>query len=298
MYICVDWAATIRRIPPLIDENSILFLNTIHRKRTKDPANLFFQLHAYILRDIFKRTGENYFLGDLPVPDDATLKPILNRPLPYLRAFRRGIFSDRGRMLLACMEAYLGTRSLQVGRPSQSDDCLSYTSSFENIWEFILARIFQPGAEPKYKLAPGKWVSWPDRKKEVGIKPEADLLVRDPEITIVDAKDYRIFNGSPLLGSRLGGAGDHYKQVIYRTLMASGNSPATVNILAFPSLDQKSLFQLNGCHHWPSIPQSPVFEVCVDYDKAIKHWLGDTRLNVFEEFKKLLADVASLKQSV
>ena len=294
----VDWPATMGRVPPLLDGKSIIFPNTIHRKRTKDPGNLFSQLHAYILRQVFIKTGEKHMLGGLPVSDEANLKPVLKSPLAYLRAFRREIFSDRGRMLLACAEAYLGISGLKIGRPSSADDCLSYTSSFEHIWEFILARIFQPEAEPKFELAEGQWVSWPALEAKNGIRPVADLLVRDPQVTIIDAKDYRIFNGSPLLGSRLGSPGDHYKQIIYRTLMAAGSSPAAVNILAFPSIDQTSLFQLNGCHHWPSISQSPVFEVCVDYDKAIKHWLGDAKINVSFEFEKLLANIADLKSAM
>ena len=291
----VDWSATIKRIQALTDEESIIFPDTIHHRRTRNPNDLFSLIHAYTLRQIFVRTGEKHLLTDLPVPDEAALKPILIRPLSYFRAFRREIFSDRGRMLLACIEAYFGTRTLHIGRPSQADDCLSYTSSFENIWEFILGQIFRPNAESKCRLAPGEWLSWPSQTTTVGITPEADLLVKQPEITIVDAKDYRIFNGSPLLGSRLGFPGDHYKQIIYRTLMASGDSPATANILAFPSLDQKLLFQLNGCHYWPGIKNSPVFEVCVDYDKAIKHWLGDDRLDVASQFQKLLTEIAALR---
>ena len=104
---------------------------------------------------------------------------------------------------------------------------------------------------------------------------------------LIDAKDYRILNGSKWQGSN----GDHYKQIIYRQLLAAPMDSKVVNILAFPSLGQKSLFAIRGCHHWKEIQGSRVFEVTVDYDLAVKRWLGETSLNVKAEVAALLDEI-------
>jgi hypothetical protein len=117
------------------------------------------------------------------------------------------------------------------------------------------------------------------------MQPEFDVLLQSGDADVlVDAKDYRLLNGSKWQGSN----GDHYKQIIYRQLLASPKDTNIVNILAFPSLGQKSLFAIRGCHHWKEIPGSRVFEVTVDYDLAVKRWLRETSLDVKGELAVLL----------
>src|SRR5262249_22418369 len=115
-----------------------------------------------------------------------------------------------------------------------------------------------------------------------------------PAFTIIDAKDYRVINGSLLLGS----AADHYKQIVYRALLEGRTSGQPINILAFPSIGQTSLFVLRGCHYWSMIRQSTVFEVLVDYELAIKHWLGEATIPVEAAFQTLLTNIADLTASI
>ncbi len=61
-----------------------------------------------------------------------------------------------------------------------------------------------------------------------------------------------------------------------------------INILAFPCLGQKSLFEIRGCHHWKEIEGSRVFEVTVDYDLAVKRWLREISIDIKAEMAGLL----------
>lgn len=88
-----------------------------------------------------------------------------------------------------------------------------------------------------------------------------------------------------------------YKQIIYRQLATSENS-TVVNILAFPSLGQKSLFVIHGCHHWKEIQGSRVFEVTVDYDLAVKRWLRETSLDIKAEIGALLSELQKFSEKV
>lgn len=290
----VSWPATLARCTPLLNENEILFYNTIHDKRAKDPSDLFYRLHLHILKEIFALTAEGSEILDSSSDEDGSLVAALRNPATLLRGLRRRIFTDRGRKLLGYIEAYLGLRTLLASSRHLRDYTLSYTAAFENVWELILAGLFTPEAKPNFALPEGKWAPWPPSSLRTGFSPRADLVLEKPNAVILDAKDYRVINGSPLIGA----PADHYKQIIYRILFQSKDSKPIVNILAFPSIDQRQLFQLKGCHFWENMTHSRVFEVFVDYDMAVKHWLGERRTEVDAAFKTLLSEIATLESKM
>jgi hypothetical protein len=120
------------------------------------------------------------------------------------------------------------------------------------------------------------------------MQPEFDIRLHSGGTDVlVDAKDYRLFNGSKWQGSN----GDHYKQIIYRQLLTVPVDSKVVNILAFPNLGQRKLFAIRGCHYWKEIEDSRVFEVTVDYDLSVKHWLRESPLDIKQEIAALLEEI-------
>jgi hypothetical protein len=172
------------------------------------------------------------------------------------------------------------------------EDLLSYTKDFEDIWEQVLRDLMAPGLT-KRTLPAGAWYGWPDESTNKGMQPEFDirLEIADADV-LVDAKDYRLLNGSKWQGSN----GDHYKQIIYRQLLATSENSTVVNILAFPSLGQKTLFAIRGFHHWKEIQGSCVFEVTVDYDLALKHWLREISLDVKSEISLMVNELRQFSE--
>ena len=81
-------------------------------------------------------------------------------------------------------------------------------------------------------------------------------------------------------------------------MLAAPLDTKVVNILAFPSLGQKSLFSIRGCHHWKEVPGSRVFEVTVDYDLAVKRWLGEISLDVKAEMAALLTEIQNFNEKM
>jgi hypothetical protein len=148
----------------------------------------------------------------------------------------------------------------------------------------------------KRTLPAGEWYGWPDASADKGIEPKFDIRLASGDADVlVDAKDYRLLNGSKW---RDGAAGDHYKQIIYRQLLTAPKDSNVVNILAFPSVGQKSLFAIRGCHHWKEISSSRVFEVTVDYDLAVKRWLRETSLDIREEMSNLLKQLQEFSEKL
>jgi hypothetical protein len=216
------------------------------------------------------------------------------KPSGYLRDLRASTFDERGRFLINAISAYLGESSLIGADSHVREELLSYTKDFEDIWEKMLRDLMAPELK-KRTLPPGEWYQWPDATANKGMQPEFDITLESGDTDVlVDAKDYRVINGYKLQGSN----GDHYKQIIYRQLLARPNDSKAINILAFPSLGQNVLFSIRGCHHWSEIPGSCVFEVTVDYDLAVKRWLREISLDVNKEIEKLLNEINKFAKEI
>jgi len=283
----VDWSQTIRRSTTVLSGSDVFFDNTVHFARKRDLSHPLYLLHIACLKEIFKLTGERSDLERSEALDASAFRRVVAKPRNYLRDLRASVFDDRGLFLIAAISAFLSESSLFGTERHVHEGLLCYTKDFEDIWELVLRDLLAPGLT-KRTLLSGKWYGWPDGLAKKGMQPEFDVRLKSGDSDVlVDAKDYRLLNGSKWQGS----SGDHYKQVIYRLLLGAPDDLDVVNILAFPWMGQKSLFEIRGCHHWKEIPGSCIFEVTVDYDLATKIWLREISLDSKTEFSKLLYQI-------
>ena len=283
----VNWSRTIGRSTPLLNGGEVLFDNTFHHARKRDMSHPLCLLHIACLKEIFSLTGERSGLEDTDALDANTFRRMKAKPRSYLRDLRTSTFDERGRFLISAISSFLGESRLAGAELAVREALLSYTKDFEDIWEQVLRDLMAPGLT-KRTLPAGEWHGWPEASTKKGMQPEFDIRLESSDADVlIDAKDYRLLNGSKWQGSN----GDHYKQIIYRQLLASPAGSSVLNILAFPSLGQKSLFAIRGCHHWKEIEGSRVFEVTVDYDLAIKHWLREVSLDIKAEVAALVDEL-------
>jgi hypothetical protein len=287
----VDWSRTIRRSTTVLNGQDVFFDTTVHHARRRDMSHPLCLLHIACLKEIFALTGERNELKTAEALDERTFERIKANPGGHLRALGTSTFDERGRFLVAAIGSFLSEYSLLGTGREIREEFLSYTKDFEDIWELVLRDLMAPSLT-KRTLPAGEWYGWPDASANKGMQPEVDIrLVSGGDEVLIDAKDYRVLNGSKWQGSN----GDHYKQVIYRQLLSTRSSQV-INILAFPSLGQKKLFAIRGCHHWKEIQDSLVFEVTVDYDLAVKRWLRETPLDIKEEIEMLLRDLIEFRK--
>ena len=283
----VDWPRTIRRSTTVLSGRDVFFDNTVHHARKRDMSHPLCLLHIACLNEIFALTGERSDLETSEALDANAFRRVKAKPRSYLRDLRASTFDERGRFLIGAIRSFLSESRLLGVKRQVREELLSYTKDFEDIWEQVLRDLMAPGLT-KRTLPAGEWYGWPDASANKGMQPEFDIrLERGDADVLVDAKDYRLLNGSKWQGSN----GDHYKQIIYRQLLAAPKDSKVVNILAFPSLGQKSLFAIRGCHHWKAIQDSRVFEVTVDYDLAVKRWLREISFSVKDEIAVLLDEL-------
>ncbi len=283
----VNWSRTINRSNAILSERDVFFDYAFHQTRKRDMSHPLCLLHIACLKDVFKLTGERSDLEDAESLDANTFRRVKAQPRSYLRDLRASTFDDRGRFLISAISSFLSESGLLGTDRKVKEDLLSYTKDFEDIWEQVLRDLIALGLT-KRTLPAGEWYGWNDTSFNKGMQPEFDILLETKDSHfLIDAKDYRILNGSKWLAS----TGDHYKQIIYRQLLATKKEKKVLNILAFPSLGQKSLFMVRGFHHWKEISGSCVFEVTVDYDLAIKCWLREISLDVKGEIDLMLNEL-------
>lgn len=280
----INWPKTIHRSTKMLNGCEIFFTDMIHHARKRDMSHPLCLLHIACLKEIFGLTGERSDLEGVQSLDSDTFRKVKAKPRSYLRELRASTFDERGRFLISAINSFLSESSLHGAKREAREDLLSYTKDFEDIWELILRDLMAPG-QTKRTIPAGEWYAWPDASVNKGMQPEFDIRIESCNADVlVDAKDYRLLNGSKWQGSNA----DHYKQIIYRQLLAAPKDSESINILAFPSLGQNSLFSIRGCHRWKELQDSCVFEVTVDYDLATKRWLRENSLDVTSELSLLI----------
>ena len=290
----VHWERTVRNCPVLVSQKEVVYVDFAHRHRRKDTSHPLCLLHLTCLKEIFSFTGEKSGLEEVEGLASGVFGAISRKPKSYLRDLRARVFDERGLFLLRTISAYLGESRLLSGENNRSEQLLSYTKDFEDIWERLLRDLLAPGMTGR-QLPAGEWRVYPKGDSEEGKVPELDILFHENGTdVIVDAKDYRVLNGSKMLGN----SSDYYKQVLYRLLLSVAESENVLNILAFPSVGQNSLFRIRGCHFWKQLPHSRVFEVTVDYDLATKLWLKEIAVDVNEEIRKLVERLRSFSSEI
>jgi hypothetical protein len=281
----INWSRTMRRSQVVFSSSGIFFPELAHRVRRRDASNPLSLLQISCLKEIFAFTGERNELERVAGMDTAVFRSLRQRPRSFLRELRASVFDERGRLLLETIAAYFGEAALRSSDTAVRDELLSYSKDFEDIWEEVLRTLMAPAMRSR-TLPRGSWCSYPTESVEDGIKPRFDILLESKHADLlVDAKDYRVINGSRLLGTE----SDYYKQIIYRLLLPTKANREVLNILAFPNLGQKSLFQVRGVHFWPELPRSRVFVVTVDYDLATRIWLKELSIDV----QAAMSDLAS-----
>ena len=290
----VHWPLTIRGASAVLADRDIFFDNTVHRSRKRDLTHPLYRLHITCLKEIFSLTGERFDLEDMDALDQTELRKLKANPRSFFRELRASTYDTRGRFLIASISSFMGGSSLLGFAAESPEELLSYSKDFEDIWEQVLRDLMAPKLKER-KIAAGQWHSWPSAAVAKGMQPEIDIRIQS-EISdvLIDAKDYRLLNGSKWKGSN----GDHYKQIIYRQLLNAHKGIPVVNILAFPSLGQKSLFAIRGCHYWKEIEGSHVFEVTVDYDLAIKCWLREVSFDMDKEMGDLLEQLNAFNKKI
>lgn len=276
----IDFSSTIRKESPILNDEEVLYLNTLHHAKERHENHPLCKLQKKVLSEIFRLTGEKRIFKKY---DNSSCLET-EKMFLLLRRLKPLIFDDRGLSLLAYIESYIGRTSLKRSDRAIKEELLSYTKDFEDIWETVLRDVLAPKMGSR-ALPSGKWYTWPSLQEEEGIEPEIDIYINNPQISVlIDAKDYRIFDGSKISGT----SNDHYKQIIYRYLMSTKIPSKMINILAFPVVGQNKLYEIRGLHLWRELPDSCVFEVDVDYEIIVKKWLKEIFVDVEKETSDLL----------
>lgn len=276
-HLPINWQRTHSQSMPLLDAGDAYYYDTLHLKKFNNSEDFICRLYASCLSEVFSLTSESSLDANVPRLDTRTFQQVRRSPSRYITPLLHTSYKDRVRKILYLILAYLEATRLQIGGATKKSPLLGYSASFENIWELILRDVLRGDADRR--LETGLWIDANSDSTKPGITPETDIKVSNaPVDVLLDAKDYRLLSAPPF-----GSPNDYYKQIIYAELFRPKKNRKKVflNFLLFPSSNRGgNLFNLLGCHYWKSLENSIVFDVTVDYERIVDHWLGRSRLDV------------------
>ena len=277
----VDWPRTLRSRPPLLDENGVVWFDTVHRARARDPRDPVHRLHAWAVANVLALTGESPLSPRGPFLTASERDTVAANPGRYVDALLARTYRDRGRHLLRligawtrrspdCRRARRTPRPRPPARPVVRERVGARPPRAPRQHRGVRVARFRPG--PGHRRRPdssrGKGAIVP----KVDIRRQSDLASRSSTSSTLRTR--------PSSPGRTGSAADHYKQVVYAQLLDLPVGSDLVNALLFPAVMPVRTVRVLGVHGWPTrLQRSRVVEAAVDFERVVRAWLGDASLD-------------------
>lgn len=145
----IDWARTIKQITPIIQGNSLIYLDTIVRNSTPNANMMITLINKYCVYESFKRIGWLYL--DY-LPEKAYAPADKNTMIAILKYKMGNTNNDLNKRLFNSMIAML---EFKGSCNTDKEICIG-TNKFENVWEKLIDSAF--GNSKKRAYVPrGQW---------------------------------------------------------------------------------------------------------------------------------------------
>jgi hypothetical protein len=300
----IQWSRTIQGSQALISDDGVFYFDTIHRSRRRDPFDLFHRLHASVVREVHLLLGDPVIVSEEVVLDDETFAEVCAAPETFLAPIRERMYRERGRRLIDLISQFLNASARSAAAEASGESALCMTKDFEFVWEHMVRSIFENDqGRAIARLSAGRWFDARTQLEAAGIRPRADVLRAVATasedafryVCVLDAKDKEIVE----LTGRSGSESDHYKQLVYASLLSSEPAERFLNVLAFPflTLDASGTeaVRLLGCHWWWEMPQSSVFELALNYVTVCEAFLYERAIDAEGVIEMLLSADAAVR---
>lgn len=204
-----DWGKTFKKVQPMIQGNSYIYLDQVNRTQTPNYNRLITRIHKFCVYESFERIGWLYTLNKPEMPDIVFDKTqfiaVLN---DKFSSTNNDVDKRLFRSMIAMIE-YMDDKTI---------DKQFYfgTDNFESVWEKIIDKYF--GIADKDKFFPH--ANWTEKygpskgKPSSALEPDSIMIYGD-KYYVLDAKYYK-YGVYPELGiNALPKSSDINKQITY-----------------------------------------------------------------------------------
>ena len=288
----INWSKTIKKIPPIIQGNSMIYLNTVVRENSPNINKLITLIHKYCVSESFERIGWIYTTNS---PEKAYAPADKNTMIAILNDRKSKTNNDRDKMLFSSMIAMLEFMD------KQTTDKKFYfgTDKFESVWEKLIDIVFGEPNKSDY-FPHGVWTErfGNDKGKSASALEPDSIMIYKGKYYVLDAKYYRYGTHSDYGTRVLPQSSDINKQITYGRYVKQKKTPkgaSVYNAFIIPYNRENNLFTLNGVFEnvaeavgdWIESPETyeRIQGIVVDTKYLLKNFLGDHEFD-----KSLLAE--------
>jgi len=197
-----DWKRTINRIQGYPSSDSLVYLDTLGRKKITHYNDEVTLIHAEIIRELDRLIGWIFFDKDLNIPSKlADIKPPSGDSSAQIRILERELgilYADRDMKLMKDLIAYLFKAS------NNSDDSLVIgISKFHSMWEHMIDSCMKWKFDINHRLAKPCYIINGEYQIATQKGGRTDTVLRSSDETkfaIIDAKFYGAENLANLPG--------------------------------------------------------------------------------------------------
>ncbi|MGM0924040.1 MAG: LlaJI family restriction endonuclease [Bacillota bacterium] len=287
----IDWVSTINKKQPIFSGKSVIYTETISRKRSIDRQNLLLKLHKYC---IFRSVEKYGWLLGLPIIDIevSELPCDIRYALNFLQNELNNTFVERELKIIKEIKVFLSGIE-----PENNEDKIEMfvTPYFYIVWELICGDIFSNQYKNLKMIIPKlKW----EIESSAPVKTQRPdiMILKDNKMLILDAKYYNVDNNLP-------GWSDIVKQLFYSFTISNNiksknykldnalleNKVEKIskveNYFLFPSGDEKPIKYIGKVN----IENNSEFEDIKAYKintfLAMKCYIGNEKYNFISELE-------------
>jgi len=238
-----DWGKTIKSQTPMVQGNSLIYLNTVVRDNTPNNNRLITLIHKYCVYESFERIGWLYTTNS---PEFALAPVDKHAMIATLNDKKSNTNNDTDKMLFSSMIAMIEFED------NQTIDKQFYfgTDKFEHVWESLIDEVF--GEPNKNDYFPhGIWTEkyGKNKGKPVSALEPDSIMIYNGKYYVLDAKFYR-YGVFPELGvDSLPQSSDINKQITYGQFVKNKKTPKDAqvfNAFLMPYNKDDNKFHING----------------------------------------------------
>lgn len=229
----IDWNKTLKSITPIAFSNSLLYLDTYSKVKTKDYSTPITELHKLALYESFEQVG---FLFNIDYAKTKDLLSELEQSLDYNRQKYKYFldkeisetYSDAQLELLGAIRCILFEYQSSMNK-MDIVPLISY--DFQLIWQDVVAECFGNNLSLYINDFPKLDISYNNKTEHRSQSPDTVYQNGPDSWCILDAKYYDVENNRP-------GKGDYLKQYFYEFSFTYSQNNIT-NALIFNTCHEK-----------------------------------------------------------
>lgn len=273
-----DWGRTIKRLVPMVQGKSFIYLKQVVRDNSPDLARLITRINKYCVYESFERIGWLYTASKPEQPDIAFDKNLF---IATLNAKLGSTNNDADKALFRSMIAMIEFRD------SKTIDKQFYfgTDKFETVWQKLVDKVF--GIPNKKDYFPhGLWTPRYGKGKNKpasALEPDS-IMIYGGKYYVLDAKYYRYGILSDPDLAALPQSSDINKQITYGQFVKNTRtSPGeqVFNAFIMPYNKTKNSFGTN--------------ELCVNVAEAVGDWVDNPDCpEIYERIQGIVVDTRYL----